>query len=112
MDRTFQVRFCLYDALDKLDEVEIMEEYGNVVGLGGLEWIDIFDENYRRGEWMMTDEWTEHMIQMIVTQWTDHSYGEGVPLTNDQSCPGGDSQLLSQVVADHIPPDFPTDIFS
>ena len=40
------VKFCLYYDLDYLNEAEFMEEYKNEVGLGGLEWLDIFYPGY------------------------------------------------------------------
>ena len=33
-----QVRFCIYFALDFVDEAAIMEQYGNEVGLAAFEW--------------------------------------------------------------------------
>ena len=101
MDLQFQIQFCLYRALDKVKETDVMEEYGGLVGIGGLEWIEIFDEKYRREEWMMTPTWYGHVVGLIMQRWSCRSEGEGVPLTRDGN--GGDSQLLSQVVADQIP---------
>ena len=73
-----------------------MEEYGGLVGIGGLEWIEIFDEKYRREEQHICNG---HVVGLIMQRWSCRS--EGVPLTRDGN--GGDSQLLSQVVADQIP---------
>ena len=33
-----RVRFCIYFALDFVDEAAITEQYGNEVGLAALEW--------------------------------------------------------------------------
>ena len=41
-----QVKYCLYYALDYLNEAEFMEAYKNEVGSGGLEWPDIFYPGY------------------------------------------------------------------
>lgn len=86
-DPKIQIRFGLYHALEEVNEFQVMEEYGDVVGIGGLEWVEIFDEEYRREEWIMSELWHEHVVGLIMQRW--HSEG--------------DSQLLSQVVADQEP---------
>ena len=101
LDHEFQIRFCMYHALDKVNEIEVMEEYGEVVGIGGLEWVEIFDEKYRREDWMMTESWHNDVVGLVMQRWLCRSEGKGVSLTKDGN--EGDSQLLSQVVADQIP---------
>ena len=64
-----QVRFCLYYALDFVNETEIMEQYGEEMGMGGLEWIDIFDHGYRCSQWMGSEEWFDDMTTRVVDKW-------------------------------------------
>ena len=35
-----QIRFCLYFALNFIDEGNVMEQYGEEVGLAALEWVE------------------------------------------------------------------------
>ena len=65
-----QVRFCIYFALDFVDEAAIMEQYGNEVGLAALEWCDVFDPEYRRSSWIAEEEWFTDMTNLIVDKWT------------------------------------------
>ena len=37
---------CIMLCIDSVNEAKIMEEYGNEVGLDGLEWPYIFDPSY------------------------------------------------------------------
>ena len=60
-----QGRFCLYYALDFVNEAEIMEQYGTEMGLGGLEWINIFDYGYRHSQWMSNEEWFNDMVSRV-----------------------------------------------
>ena len=64
-----QVRFCLYYALDFVNEAEIMEQYGTEMGLGGLEWIDIFGYGYRHSQWMSNEEWFNDMVSRVTDKW-------------------------------------------
>ena len=64
-----QVCFCLYYTLDFVNEAEIMEQYGAEMGLGGLEWVDIFDYGYRRSQWMSNEEWFNDMIPRVIEKW-------------------------------------------
>ena len=78
LDVRDQVRFCLYYALDFVNEAEIMEQYGREMGLGGLEWIDIFDHGYRHSQWMANEEWFECMSTRVIDKLTSQglsSYG-------------------------------------
>ena len=70
LDVKDQVRFCLFYALDFVNEVEIMEQYGKDMGLGGLEWVDVFDHGYRRSQWMANEEWFDDMTARVVNKWT------------------------------------------
>ena len=65
-----QVRFCLYYALDFVNEAEILEQYGEEMGLGGLEWVDIFDHGYRHSQWMVNEEWLDDMTARVIDKWT------------------------------------------
>ena len=65
-----QVRFCIYFALNFIDESNVMEQYGNEVGLGALEWVDVFDSDYRRSTWMCSEEWFNDMVAIVFDKWT------------------------------------------
>ena len=69
LDVRDQVRFCLYYALDFVNEAEIMEQYGEEMGISGLEWIDIFDHGYRCSQWMGSEEWFDDMTTRVVDKW-------------------------------------------
>ena len=60
-----QIRFCLYVALDAIDDASVMEQYGDEVGLAALEWPDVLDANYRRSTWMSSEEWFADMTSSI-----------------------------------------------
>ena len=60
-----QVHYCIYYAIDLLDEGRVMEQYGNEMGQAALEWVDIFDYTYRRSQWMMTDHWLSDMTDCL-----------------------------------------------
>ena len=47
-----------------------MEQYGNEVGLAALEWLDIFDPNYRHSTWIGAEEWLVDVITLILDKWT------------------------------------------
>ena len=65
-----QVRFCIYFALNFVDEAAIMEQYGNEVGLAALEWCDVFDPEYRRSSWIAEEEWFTDVTNLILDKWT------------------------------------------
>ena len=65
-----QVRFCIYFALNFVDEAAIMEQYGNEVGLAALEWCDVFDSEYRRTTWIADEEWFTDVTSLVVDKWT------------------------------------------
>ena len=65
-----RVRFCIYFALDFVDEAAIMEQYGNEVGLAALEWCDVFDPEYRRTTWIADEEWFTDVTSLVVDKWT------------------------------------------
>ena len=65
-----QVRFCIYFALDFVDEAAIMEQYGNEVGLAAFEWCDVLDLEYRRSTWIGGEEWFADVSSLIVDKWT------------------------------------------
>ena len=65
-----RVRFCLYYALDFVNESGIMEQYGNEVGLAGLEWVDVFDPAYRRSTWLYSEEWSTDVTALVLDKWT------------------------------------------
>ena len=65
-----QVRFCIYFALDFVDEAAIMEQYGNEVGLVAFEWCDVLDPEYRRSTWIGGEEWFADVSSLIVDKWT------------------------------------------
>ena len=71
-----QVRFCIYFALNFVDEAAIMEQYGNEVGLAALEWCDVFDPEYRRFTWK---EWFNDVTNLILEKWSSSASG------NDES---------------------------
>ena len=51
--------------LNFIDEGSVMEQYGDEVGLAALEWVDIFDPEYRRNHWMCTEEWFNDMTCLM-----------------------------------------------
>ena len=65
-----RVRFCIYFALDFVDEVAIMEQYGNEVGLAAFEWCDVLDPEYRRSTWIGSEEWFAEVCSLVVDKWT------------------------------------------
>ena len=69
LDVKDQVRFGLFYALDFIKEAEIMEQYGKDMGLGGLEWADVFDHGYIRSQWMPNEEWFDDMTARVVDKW-------------------------------------------
>ena len=71
-----QVRFCIYFALDFVDEAAIMEQYGNEVGLAAFEWCDVLDPEYRRFTWK---EWFNDVTNLILEKWSSNASG------NDES---------------------------
>ena len=71
-----QVRFCIYFALDFVDEAAIMEQYGNEVGLAAFEWCDVLDPEYRRFTWK---EWFNDVTNLILEKWSSSASG------NDES---------------------------
>ena len=60
-----QIRFCIYYALDSIDDAAVMEQYGNEVGLAALEWADIFEPEYRRITWMSSEDWFNDMTSLV-----------------------------------------------
>ena len=74
-----QVRFCIYFALNFVDEAAIMEQYGNEVGLAALEWCDVFDPEYRRFTWIAEEEWFNDVTNLILEKWSSSASG------NDES---------------------------
>ena len=46
-----QVRFCIYFALDFVDEATIMEQYGNEVGLAAFEWCGSRIQTFHLDRW-------------------------------------------------------------
>ena len=71
-----QVCFCIYFALDFVDEAAIMEQYGNEVGLAAFEWCDVLDPEYRRFTWK---EWFNDVTNLILEKWSSSASG------NDES---------------------------
>ena len=71
-----QFRLYLYYALDFVNEAEIMEQYGEEMGMGmgGLEWIDIFDHGYRCSQWMGSEEWFDDMTTRVVDKWAPRDW--------------------------------------
>ena len=65
-----RVRFCIYFTLDFVAEAAIMEQYGNEVGLGALDWCDVFDQEYRRTSWIADEEWFADVTSLVVDKWT------------------------------------------
>ena len=67
-------------------------------GYGGLvDWIELFDEKYRREEQHICNAHVTDHAKMVLS----FRRGRSFP---DEGRNGGDSQLLSQVVADQNPP--------
>ena len=64
-----RVRFCIYFALDFVDEAAIMEQYGNEVGLAAFEWCDVFDPDYRRSSWIADEEWFSDVCTLVLEKW-------------------------------------------
>ena len=52
-----QVHFCIYFALDFVEDAAILEQYGNKVGLAAFEWLDIFYPDNRHSTWRGGEEW-------------------------------------------------------
>ena len=75
-----RVRFCIYFALDFVDEAAIMEQYGNEVGLAAFEWCDVFDLEYRRSTWIADEEWFTDVTSLVVDKWTS----PGLSLSDDE----------------------------
>ena len=71
-----QVRFCIYFALDFVDEAAIMEQYGNEVGLAAFEWCDVLHPEYRCFTWK---EWFNDVTNLILEKWSSSASG------NDES---------------------------
>ena len=46
-----QVPFCIYFALDFVDEAAIMEQYGNEVGLAAFEWCGSGIQTFHLDRW-------------------------------------------------------------
>ena len=68
-----QVLFCIYFALNFVDEAAIMEQYGNEVGLAALEWVDIFDPEYRRSTWIAEEQWFTDVTTFVFDKWSGNS---------------------------------------
>ena len=68
-----QVRFCIYFALDFVDEAAIMEQYGNEVGLAAFEWCNILDPDYRCSNWIGDEEWIGEVTLLVLEKWTSWS---------------------------------------
>ena len=80
-----RVRFCIYFALDFVDEAAILEQYGNDVGLAAFEWLDIFDPDYRHSTWIGGEEWITDVTHLVLDKWTSQWLS---------SCGGRSSVLL------------------
>ena len=74
-----QVRFCIYFALDFVDEAAIMEQYGDEVGLAAFEWCDVLDPEYRRFTWIGGEKWFNDVTNLILEKWSSSAHG------NDES---------------------------
>ena len=59
-----QIHYCIYFALDFVDEVVITEQYGNEVGLAALEWLDIHTTDDPPKEWLT------NVMALILDKWT------------------------------------------
>ena len=68
-----QVRFCIYFALNFVDGAAIMEQYGNEVCLVALEWVDIFDLEYRRSTWIAEEQWFTDVTSLVFDKWSGNS---------------------------------------
>ena len=64
-----RIKLCFPYALQCLDETKVMESYGNKMGLASLEWLDVFDANYRRGTWMCSKEWWNDVLTLLIDSW-------------------------------------------
>ena len=80
-----QVRFCVYFALDFVDEASILEQYGNEVGLAAFAWLDIFDPDYRHSTLIGGEEWVTTVTPLVLDKWTSQWLS---------SCGGRSSVLL------------------
>ena len=79
------VCFCIYFALDFVDEAAIMEQYGNEVGLAAFEWCDVFDPDYRRSSWIADEEWFSDVCTLVLEKWGSQG---------SSSCGDGKSSVL------------------
>ena len=90
LDVNSQVRFCIYHALDYVNESRILEQYGDEMGMAALEWLDIFDSVYRHSQWMSDEEWFMDMTSRVEDKWSSQRL----------SSPGGSRSNLPAVESD------------
>ena len=67
LDENVKIKFCLFYALDLVDDQKVMDEYGKAFGLALLEWPDILDSDFRHKTWMRTARWIEIMVNRLIT---------------------------------------------
>ena len=53
-----------------IDEVAIMEQYGNEFGLAALLWLNIFDPDNRHSTWISAWEWLTYEDTLVLDKWT------------------------------------------
>ena len=67
LNEDVKIKFCLFYALDLVDDQKVMEEYNQIVGLTLLEWPEILDLTYKYKTWMRTARWIEFMVNKLRT---------------------------------------------
>ena len=70
LDVNSQVRFCIYHVVDYVNEANILQQYGDEMGMAALEWLDIFESDYRHSQWMSDEEWFTDMTSRVVDKWS------------------------------------------
>ena len=67
MDENVKIKFCLFYALDLVDDQKVKDEYGKAFGFATLEWLDILDSDFRHKTWMRTARWIEVVVNRLIT---------------------------------------------
>ena len=63
-----KVELCLIYALDRVEDSKVMESYAEQMGLAALEWLEVYDYDYRHNVWMRTESWKGDMVRLIMAQ--------------------------------------------
>ena len=66
LDVRSRINYCLIYALDRVDDDAVMTTYAEQVGLAALEWIDAYDRDFRRGDWMNSEKWRSDIVLLCL----------------------------------------------